>query len=520
MTSKKLRFCCTLAASTALSFAIPAIAMQASSRGETAQPSPKATESALRALATEPDVQRFYAHIGWHPVWTDARVQALKDTLARRADHGLERLRFLPEPAPAETPAARDVAFTRAALLYAHALAMGVVDPKSLHAVYTLPRPAPDLVDGLAKALERHDLQPWLTGLAPGDADYARLSEAYRTAVAKQRAESGHADTIAAAGLIRPGERDDRVPAIAKQLAAEGYLLGTEAGQPQAGAPASLYSNALADAVRSLQRDYGLAEDGVIGPRTIEVLNLGPADRARAIAVAMERLRWLDRTPPATRIDVNIAAARLTYYRDGVAVDTRKVIVGKPGRETPLLSSPIYRLVANPTWTIPKSIENSELAHVGPDYLASHNMVRRGGYIVQQPGPDNALGLVKFDMVNDQAIYLHDTSAPGLFERSQRHLSHGCVRVEDALGFAQRIAEDEGVGGRWQAASASGEQSFVPLPVRIPVRLLYQNAFVDEVGRVTVRTDPYDWNGPVARALGFDDGAHTTTKADAIDIGP
>ncbi len=338
--------------------------------------------------------------------------------------------------------------------------------------------------------------------------------------MAEQRLGNGSAPPIAANGLIRPGDRDDRVPAIAKQLAAEGYLLDFGTTSAPAPAPSHLYTSDIADAVRALQRDYGLAEDGVIGPRTIEVLTLSPADRARALAVALERLRWLARNPPATRIDVNIAAARLTYYRDGVPVDSRKVIVGKPGRETPLLSSPIYRLVANPTWTIPKSIENTELAHVGPDYLASHNMVRRGGYIVQQPGPDNALGMVKFDMVNDQAIYLHDTSAPGLFERSQRHLSHGCVRVEDALGFAQRIAEDEGVADRWQAASIGGDQTFVAVPVRIPVRLLYQNAFVDEMGRVAVRTDPYDWNGPVARGLGFDDSAHTRTQAQAIDIGP
>jgi murein L,D-transpeptidase YcbB/YkuD len=519
MNFKRLGFRCMLAACTALSFASPATAMQAAGSG-TAQPSPAATEASLRALATAPDVQHFYARVSWHLVWTDAAVRALKEAIARRADHGLDRLQFLPELSSIETPPARDVAFTRAALLYAGALAKGVVDPASLHAVYTLPRPDIDLVEGLAKAIERRDLQGWLAGLAPGDPDYPRLSEAYRAALAEQHAASGPTISIAATGLIRPGDRDDRVPAIARQLAAEGYLLEPMAGQPQATAAPNLYTDAIADAVRSLQRDYGLAEDGVIGPRTIEVLNLGPADRARAIAVALERLRWLARNPPATRIDVNIAAARLTYYRDGVPVDSRKVIVGKPGRETPLLSSPIYRLVANPTWTIPKSIENTELAHVGPDYLASHNMVRRGGYIVQQPGPDNALGLVKFDMVNDQAIYLHDTSAPALFERSQRHLSHGCVRVEDALGFAQLLAEDEGVADRWQAASTGGAQTFVPLPVRIPVRLLYQNAFVDEMGRVTVRTDPYDWNGPVARALGFDDGAHTRTQADAIDIGP
>lgn len=474
----------------------------------------------LRSLANTPELQRFYERAGWRLVWNEAAARALEDVIAHRADHGLDRLPFLPSIDAGKTPVDRDVALTRAALRYARALATGVVDPATLHAVYTLPRPDIDVVAGLASALDRGELMRWLAGLAPQDADYRQLSEAYRAAVAEQQRDSGGAPRIAAAGLIRPGDQDDRVPAIAKQLAAEGYLITPGSTAPVRPAPSRLYTSDIADAVRALQRDYGLAEDGVVGPRTIEVLNLSPADRARAIAVALERLRWLARNPPATRIDVNIAAARLAYYRDGMLVDSRKVIVGKPGRETPLLSSPIYRLVANPTWTIPKSIENTELAHVGPDYLASHNMVRRGGYIVQQPGPDNALGMVKFDMINDQAIYLHDTSAPGLFERSQRHLSHGCVRVEDALGFAQLLAEDEGVADRWQAASGSGAQTFVPLPVRIPVRLLYQNAFVDETGRVTVRTDPYDWNGPVARALGFDDGAHTRTQADAIDIGP
>jgi L,D-transpeptidase YcbB len=515
MTVSTLRSRCLVAAPFLLSLTPPAASLPAAT-----VPLSDGAEATLRSLATEPDLQRFYERAQWRFVWTDAAAKALEDAMAHRADHGLDRLSFPSSPDATATPAVRDVALTRAALRYARALAMGVVDPETLHPVYTLPRLDIDIVAGLANALGHGELTTWLAGLPPQDADYGRLSEAYRAAAAEQRQGIGRAPSIAAIGLIRPGDRNDRVPAIAKQLAAEGYLLALGSPAPAAAAPSRVYTDDLADAVRALQRDYGLAEDGIIGPQTIEVLTLSPADRARAIAVALERLRWLARNPPATRIDVNIAAARLNYYRDGVLVDSRKVIVGKPGRETPLLASPIYRLVANPTWTIPKSIENSELAHVGPDYLASHNMVRRAGYIVQQPGPDNALGLVKFDMVNDQAIYLHDTSAPSLFERSQRHLSHGCVRVDDAPGFAQRLAEDEGMAERWQAASASGEQTFVPLPVRIPVRLLYQNAFVDDMGRVTVRTDPYDWNGPIARALGFDDGAHTKSQADAIDIGP
>jgi hypothetical protein len=215
-----------------------------------------------------------------------------------------------------------------------------------------------------------------------------------------------------------------------------------------------------------------------------------------------------------------VAAARLRYYRDGKLVDRRKVMVGKPGRETPLLMAPIFRLVANPTWTVPKSIENSEMANSDADYLRSHDMVRRDGYIVQSPGPRNALGLVKFDMRDDQAIYLHDTASRSLFDRSQRHLSHGCVRVDDALGFAQMIAQDQGIQAKWQGARAGEDQQFIDLPKAIPVRLLYETAFLDGEGKVVVRTDPYGWNGPVAKALGFDQGSGHRARAEDVDVGP
>ena len=488
--------------------------------------------------------------------WSAANVAAFAQVLADRARHGLDHVVFLADPADGATPADIDAARTKAALDYATALAQGRVDPATLHEVYTLPRPKADLAAGLARALAKGDLAAWFDRLAPQDAEYKALSDAYLAFSAKATV----ATPVQAipSGVIRVGNRDARVPTIVEQLTESGYL-PTAAGplsaapdplapdplaaDPLAAAPPAvappvvappvaappaarstpapmLYTQAIADALKGLQTDYGIAADGVVGPETLKVLNLGAGDRARALAVGLERRRWLTRTPPATRIDVNTAAAQLRYYRDGAVVDQRKVIVGEPGRETPALSSPIYRLVANPTWTVPKSIQNGEMANVGEDYLAEHNMVVRDGWIVQQPGPSNALGLVKFDMANDQAIYLHDTSAPGLFERSQRHLSHGCVRVEDALGFAQMLAEDEGVTEAWQTAQASGEMTFVPLPRRIPVRLLYHNVYVDEGGRVAFRTDPYGWNDPIAEQLGFTRASAKRAEAQAIDIGP
>src|SRR5690606_24868967 len=125
-------------------------------------------------------------------------------------------------------------------------------------------------------------------------------------------------------------------------------------------------------------------------------------------------------------------------------------------------------------WTVPRSIQSKELEGKGAGYLRRNNMVWKDGWIVQQPGPQNALGLVKFDMKNDHQIYLHDTPAKPLFREVQRQRSHGCVRVEDAVGFAEMLARDEGVADQWQRAMAAGKETFVPLPREIPVRLLYQ----------------------------------------------
>ncbi len=496
-----------------------------------------------RQAVTDATVRAVYTKAKWRAVWSDADVAALNTALGNRSRHGLDHVAFLPDLPADAAPADIDVARTRVAVAYASALARGRVDPATLHQVYTLPRPSVDLAAGLVAAIARHKVDDWLESLAPQDADYRLLSDAYRVFSEKAlTAPSGPAPLEApaqtgAAALIRVGTRDPRVATIVEQLVESGYLLtpgpgpvtaptlaqsaSTIAGlQPATPSSAPVYTQAIADAMKGLQTDYGIAADGIVGPETLKVLNLGPGDRARALAVALERRRWLERTPPATRIDVNTAASQLRYYRDGVLVDQRKVIVGEPGRETPALSSPIYRLVANPTWTVPKSIQNGEMANVDDAYLQEHNMVLRDGWIVQQPGPSNALGLVKFDMANDQAIYLHDTSAPGLFDRSQRHLSHGCVRVEDAIGFAQMLADDQGVTEAWQTAQASGEMQFVPLPRRIPVRLLYENVYVGDAGKVAFRTDPYGWNDPVAEQLGFERSAARRAEARDIDIGP
>jgi murein L,D-transpeptidase YcbB/YkuD len=481
-------------------------------------PGSSASPGGLQAAVGNSPARGFYQRYGWRAVWSGKAEKELRNALEDRARHGLDRVRFLPDDPG--SGAKKEAALTRAALVYASALAEGLVDPKSHYDKYTLPRPAPDLAAGLHQALGDGDLRSWLESLPPHDPEYEALSRAYlRLRDAGDRRPGA---SIPQGQLIHPGDRDPRVPRIAQALARDGYLEEPSSAAPsqQAEAADDLYGARISDAVRQLQQDRELRADGVVGPDTIEALNEGDDDRARAAAVALERRRWLQRNPPATRIDVNTASAMLTYIRDGEAVDRRRVIVGRPDWKTPQLQAWFYRLVANPTWTVPKSIERRQLGDVDSSYLKSHNMVRRNGFLVQLSGPDNALGLVKFDLDDDYAIYLHDTPSKALFDLNQRQFSHGCVRVQDALGIAAMIAADEGISQQWQAASAKGDETFVPLPRKIAVRLLYHPTWVDPSGRVRFGPDVYDQNDWIAQRLGFRESAAERFTPEGEDIGP
>ena len=487
----------------------------------------RVTQAELRAAVSDPRVVRFYEARGWQPAWNEATARSLVEAIGQAPLHALDANAFLAEANRSDAPAAREAGLSLAALSYAEALARGRVDPRRLHSDYGIPRPNPNLAAGLNQAVQQGQVAEWLAGLAPQDEEYRMLSDAYVAAARQASGERGN--PIPEGAAIRPGGSDRRLAAIAEALRARGYLAAQEQAPPQpqprqppsrpARPAATRYSPDMVAAVRRLQEDNGLEANGVIGVDTLAALNQGSGDRARILAANLERRRWLPRDLPSTRIDVNTADATLTYWRDGRVVDRRRVVTGQPDWETPQLASPIFRLVANPTWTVPRSIEQDEIAPKGPGYLARNNMVRRDGMIVQLSGPTNALGLVKFDMRNDQSIYLHDTPAKALFAQGRRHFSHGCVRVQDALGFAAMIAQQEGVLDDWQEASANGEETFVPLPREIPVRLLYHTAFVDG-GRVRLIADDYGWDADLAEALGLAARPRQARPAHAPDVGP
>jgi len=454
----------------------------------------------------------FYAARGGEPAWDGKARKQLIEIIDGAPAHGLNPELFLKGDLP-DDDAEREAKLTEAALNYAAALAHGYADPKKVSEIYTVPRPKVDVAAGLAKALQEDRLADYYASLAPQTEEYRALSAAFVRNL-KLANETGNGSAIPPGKAIKPGQRDPRLPAIATKLNANGYL------EAQQAAPQN-YSPQLVAAVRQLQTESGMKPDGVIGNDTLKALQSGPGDRGRQLAVNLERLRWLDRNPPATRIDVNTGGAFLEYWRDGRLRDRRNVVVGQPDWETPQLGSPIFQLVAHPFWRVPDSILEDELKDKSPAYLASQQMEYRDGRLVQLPGPKNALGAVKFDMRNDQAIYLHDTPAKALFGQPERHRSHGCVRVHDALGFALLLANDDGVLVNFQEAMAKpDEEGFVKLKKEVPVRLMYRTAFVED-GQVRIVEDVYGWDDEVAYALGYvRRPPRAKTKHAGGDVGP
>ena len=454
--------------------------------------------------------------------WNSKTEKQLLEAIKQAPANGLKPELFLQGDLPKDD-AQRYAALTEAGLRYAQALAHGYADPAKLIDVYTIPRPGADVRQGLTQAIQNGNVGEYLASLAPQTDEYKALSQAHLHYL--QLAASGQFQKVPQGKPIKPGSSDPRVPAVAAALRIAGYLdspqpSGSGQAKPAAAPQSTHYSPQMVAAVKQLQSDFGFKADGIVGGDTLDALNADPGYRARQTAVAMERLRWLERDPPKTRIDVNTAPAFLDFYRDGQHVDHRNVIAGEADKPTPQLQAPIYRLVANPTWTVPKGIGESELAEKSPQWLAENNFVMKDGLYVQQSGPKNSLGLVKFDMDDKQAIYLHDTPEKAWFGKAERHRSHGCVRVENALQFASDIAAHQGIADEFQKALASNEETFVKLPNKIPVRLLYHTAFWD--GRqVQFRPDLYDWDTNVARALKLEPGPVIRQKQpESGDIGP
>jgi len=471
--------------------------------------------------AEQPDVRAFYELNSWQPVWNADRLRRLNEVSGRVQRHGLARGNFFDFVGLAADPDSADLRTSAAALKYARALAEGMVRPETVEELWEMEKNRVDLPLGLNDALVRDQLVEWYEGLAPSDIGYNNLSAGY-VRYRRLISRGGWPIFPIRAGTLEPGASDNRVPALIARLVAEGDL-AADAGSRLA-AEGLVYGPELQVAVRGFQTRHGLAADGRIGPGTQSSLGASAEDRARQIALNLERRRWLKREVNPERIEVNTAAAIMVYWKDGRPVHSNRVVVGSPANQTPSLEKPFASVVANPPWYVPAGIARREILPRGPAYLASQNMYIQNGTVIQRAGPNAALGYVKFELRDSYAIFLHDTPSKAAFNLSMRQRSHGCVRVQNAVEFARLLlSPDPTLLDQFDAAQASRRTTRIQTGREISVRLLYWTAFVDGQGRVAFREDVYRRDRVLAEALGIAvtlpevvaDG-----RVDANDVGP
>lgn len=359
----------------------------------------------------------------------------------------------------------------------------------------------------------------------------ARLTDA----IARYRAIDAAGDgRVAAAGpTLRPGDRHAAVHAVRTRLAATGDL----APQPH---DTTLYDAETAAAIRRFQDRHGLAPDGVLGPATRAALATPIATRvAQLEATAASRTR----PAPASRwIRINVPAFELEV-RDGDAVVlAMPVIVGRRERPTPVLEATISWLMVNPPWTVPPLLAYEDMLpkiQRDPGYLARRGIEVFDGWrpdarrldpsaidwstigagirdltLRQRPGAGNALGRLLFYMDNLHDVYLHDTPSRALFGERRRDFSSGCIRVADARGLAREMLRGDPAwpAERLEAVIRGGDTTPVRLATPMPIRVVYETAWVDERATVHFRDDIYDRVAPAAADSRLDlagqDSAH------------
>ncbi len=385
---------------------------------------------------------------------------------------------------------------------------------------YQMQLPPLSVINQWQLALDNNSLPAYVAILAPQNAQYAQMHQSLVTMMSDNRPWPQLLGTV----TLRPGQSNAEVPALREILTRNGMLGGVDdvVSTSSAKHSGTVYNTQLVNAVKSFQKWQGLGVDGVIGGKTRDWLNVSPAQRAGLLALNIQRLRLLPEKLD-TGIMVNIPNFSLVYYLNGSEVLNSRVIVGRPDRKTPMMSSALNNVVVNPPWNVPPTLARKDILPKvvnNPDYLENHGYtVLRGWsnqaevinpYMVdwstitasnlpfrfqQKPGSTNSLGRYKFNMPSSDAIYLHDTPNHNLFQKDVRALSSGCVRVNKASELAGMLLGDAGWNdSRISDALKQGNTRYVNIRQRIPVSLYYLTAFVGDDGKTQFRTDIYNYD--------------------------
>lgn len=477
-------------------------------------------------------VVELYRQRDFAPIWSErARIEQLLTALAGTAADGLDpedyHLSALqrgylelagPEPAgaaDAQRRAELDLLASNGYLLALLHLFRGKVDPARLDPRwnFSMRDIAPDQALGIvSEAIESGRIAAVFERARPDNPLYRNLRNGY--AQLRALAATGGWPTLPAGPVLKPGMSDARVPSLRRRL------------MPDDGARRQdeYYDDALVEAVRQFQREQYLEADGIIGAATARALATPIQARLDQARVNLERGRWLLHEIQGDFVLVDIAGYKIRFFRDGKPVWSARVQVGKPYRSTPVFKSKVTYITFNPTWTVPPTILIEDiLPKVRRDvgYLA-RNRIRvfdragreldpealdwsRPGALVlrQDSGPDNSLGRVAIRFPNAYSVYLHDTPHQAFFDRGQRALSSGCIRVERPLELVELLMNDPEHWGREgiDAAIAAGRTRNVTLARPVPILLMYWTVDVSENGHIAFKPDIYKRDPAVLKAL-------------------
>ncbi len=348
---------------------------------------------------------------------------------------------------------------------------------------------------------------------------------ALKSELAVLRDSVDDAVVVAPDTFVRPGKSHVEMPNIIKAIKKRGSsgLLETHAELLTGYDGGEIYSEELVALVQDFQKENKLKPDGIIGPRTVSKMSDMPvATKINRVVLAMERLRWHPKNFGKRHVFVNQPAYRANYIVNDKVNLSMKIIVGKPANQSSFFHDTIERVVYNPYWGVPRSILVNEMLpklRRNPSYLdqrgyevttgsgqqissASVDWYSVGanfGYNVRQtPGPKNALGELKILFPNKHNIYMHDTPARGLFKRSRRALSHGCIRLHRPREMAAAVLGTSVKSVRNRLGAGHNTQN---LKRKVPVYVAYFTAWTNRKGNVQYFGDIYGRDKQLLKAL-------------------
>ena len=442
--------------------------------------------------------ESFYSGRNYAPLWiadgkATPRAAAAIAYLGQVDADGLDPADYpVPNFASLTDPAAlaeAELKLAMAVVTYAHHAEVGRVHWTRVSGDIYYDQKVPTPAEVLANVTQAKDIGEALAAYEPHNPPYLALKAKLADIRAGKAAVTSQA-SIGNGPVLKTGMQDDRVPQLRERLHVRG--------------DGTTYDKALAEAVSKFQQDHDIKPSGTLTAATVEALNGRPPDRPADIIIAnMERWRWMPHDLGKTYVVVNLPDFTLRVMQNGRQVWMTKIVDGKPALPTPIMSAEMKYITVNPTWNVPPSIVAKEYM---PILQQDSSALERMGlqvstnpdgtvHIAQPPGERNALGRLRFNFPNKFLVYQHDTPEKHLFAYDKRAFSHGCMRVQDPVRYAEVLLSivrpHDGYTQERIRGMFSNNEVDIQFPTFLPVHLTYQTAFVDSDGKLEFRDDFY-----------------------------